>query len=535
MGSLTKDTPHYPDASDASLVLTHPTPIEKDQTWRLNHSEWGGPLDMAAYIQREIFLATTPFAAGGGMTHWILTERSYSSTDHESEANWKQQRHVLASCETLRKRVLYALPIGDGTTRDGIAYGIGSVYTYPEFRGRRYAARMLKELGTRLRNWPSDEVLSAEREERDQKQYQFAPVMREAVCSALWSDIGKQFYGSKGWPAFASTHIEFRCSNNTASATATANVSDAIATVSLSDASATDDSDATILASETPESHKTEKERPPYKLYPVTSHNLAQLCREDEQQLRRAVSLRARATGRVAMAFAPEEDVFRWHWAREDFIAPRLGRNFDFRENDRRTDVRGVVVSVPAIPTTTVHGGSSSSSSSRRDSSPDERKPGTRMWAIWTRVYASSSDVSKNILHILRLAFTDTAPDPDTDTDPDVDDVEEMEETESGYCYSQGQGQCHSRAFAAIIRTALGYARRDHCGSVQLWNPSAEVRALAAASGLQHSFIEREDESIPSMMWYGPPTGMYDKPRRGKGAEGEDAVEWLANEKYCWC
>ncbi|KAH8157465.1 hypothetical protein CIB48_g10786 [Xylaria polymorpha] len=67
MGSLTSDI-QYPDASDESLVLTHPTAAEKEQTWRLNYREWGRVLDLPAYLDRERFLSSTQLAVDDGIT-----------------------------------------------------------------------------------------------------------------------------------------------------------------------------------------------------------------------------------------------------------------------------------------------------------------------------------------------------------------------------------------------------------------------------------------------------------------------------------
>ncbi|KAJ8121136.1 hypothetical protein ONZ43_g2337 [Nemania bipapillata] len=71
---------------------------------------------------------------------------------------------------------------------------------------------------------------------------------------------------------------------------------------------------------------------------------------------------------------------------------------------------------------------------------------------------------------------------------------------------------------------ALDAARAWHCGAVHLWNPTLDVRGLIARCGLAHKFVDREVDSIPSMMWYGP-----------EKAAGKNAVDWIANEKYCWC
>ena len=71
-------------------------------------------------------------------------------------------------------------------------------------------------------------------------------------------------------------------------------------------------------------------------------------------------------------------------------------------------------------------------------------------------------------------------------------------------------------------RGARGGARWG-LAKVDLWNPNPLVRGLLAdiAGDAPHEWVERDVDSIPSLMWY--------------GGEAEEDVEWVANEKYCWC
>jgi hypothetical protein len=55
---------------------------------------------------------------------------------------------------------------------------------------------------------------------------------------------------------------------------------------------------------------------------------------------------------------------------------------------------------------------------------------------------------------------------------------------------------------------------------VQMWNPTGLLRRVVEGCGVQSRFVERERESIASLMWYG---------------DGEKRVEWVANEKFGWC
>ncbi|KAI1736786.1 hypothetical protein F4680DRAFT_249642 [Xylaria scruposa] len=478
MGSLTSDK-QYPDASDESLVLTHPTAAEKEQTWSLNHREWGGALDLPAYLEREPFLASTPLAVDDGMVHWILTTEDASSPTTGQD---EQKRSVLASCETIRKRVLYAPRTGKDGVKEGLGYGIGSVYTYPEFRGKKYAARMLRELGEVLKTWPVEEQLRKKRSQirgqgHDSTGSQATnggsepstngraklrkAEAEKAVCSALWSDIGKKFYASKGWPVYPSGHVEFHSSCTTSQ-------------LGMSS-----------LLEKAQQPHNTS-----LTLTPVNTSNLAQLCREDEAQLRADLVRHARENDRTAFAFAPEYEVFRWHWAREEFIASRV---FPDRSASK---VRGMIATVSSAQ----HNGSATTEDGRtKDEEKEEKEAKTRMWAIWTRNYGAdgASSPEKNTLYILRLVIDNSS----TPSSPDRKALQ--------------------LAFDAIMQSALDAARPWSCGTVHLWNPTPVVRELIAGSAIAHKFVDREVDSIPSMMWY--------------GAEEDEPVDWIANEKYCWC
>jgi len=528
MGSLPENSPRdYPDALDPSLVLTQPTEAEKRQTWSLNHGEWGGPLTLEEYMEREPFLASTPLASDGGMTHWILTEPPSSS--HNSSSVLDQKRKVLASCETIRKAVLY-VPAGGSEVREGYGYGIGSVYTYPEFRGRKYAARMLKDLGVVLRTWPAEQkrlqakdgLLIQQRQDQGHgytngvvqvnsavkslsghvKDEDRAPL--KSFCSTLWSDIGKNYYASKGWPAFPSEHVEFSTLPGDVTSSSTSSTGIGI--------------DAVLDQSRIVEMSCS----------PINSSRIATLCRDDEAQLRRQMIKHARETGRAAFAYAPRPDVFRWHWAREEFLSTR---QFPDRSTGPST---GVVVTVTTISSSTstlgaqqnghhthTNGNGNGNSNGngvtiKVEQDEEETKAEVeeegqlktlRMWATWSRNYGkdAANHPENNTLYILRLVIDDgsSAFRHSFHTTPGDPDPKALQ-----------------AAFREIIYGARAVAQSWDCGKVQLWNPEPLVRELVAGCGFPHKYVDRED-SVPSLMWY--------------GFEDESEVDWLANEKYCWC
>ncbi|KAK4228560.1 hypothetical protein QBC38DRAFT_474699 [Podospora fimiseda] len=164
-----------PPSDSPSLILTLATEPERIQTWTLTHPMWGPALTLDSYLQRESYLTTVPLAKDGGITHWILTIDGLPPNE----------RPILSSCETLRKKVIYTEDRKD-EVKEGVAHGIGSVFTAKEFRGRGYASRMMTELGKKLKGWQG------------------------GVLSVLYSDIGKGFYAKHGWGVFESGHVEFK-------------------------------------------------------------------------------------------------------------------------------------------------------------------------------------------------------------------------------------------------------------------------------------------------------------------------------------
>ncbi|KAM0258582.1 hypothetical protein ACHAQJ_003753 [Trichoderma viride] len=178
-------TSDLPSSSSPTIILTNPNPQERIRTWTYSQPEWGNSLTVPEYLEREEYLLSIPLARNGGITNWILTDSS-APTDDNAE------RPVLASCETLRKRALVRGK--DGVVRDIWAYGIASVFTYSEFRGRGYAGKMM-EL---LRGY-----MAARQREAG-----------EPAFSILFSDIGKLFYAKHGWMPLENTQIEYRVKQN---------------------------------------------------------------------------------------------------------------------------------------------------------------------------------------------------------------------------------------------------------------------------------------------------------------------------------
>jgi hypothetical protein len=111
---------------------------------------------------------------------------------------------------------------------------------------------------------------------------------------------------------------------------------------------------------------------------------------------------------------------------------------------------------------------------------------------------ADINDVKGNTMHILRIIVEDKPLDIDnTDMSPD-----------------------HIAGIAAVLRAAQKEASDWHIENIEIWNP--HPRTLTAAQQVDHTshLINRDSESIASLMWYG---------------EKEETINWLEVEKYGWC
>lgn len=464
-----------PAADSPSVIVTHPTEAEQRHTWALTAADWAGALTHEQYLEREPYLTTVPLNRDGGITHWILTT---DANDSESK-----QRRILSSCESYKKKVLVAPAGGNGNVTEEIGHGVGSVHTDPQFRGRSYASRLLAEISPRLANWDvapawQKPAVNGSTDENG------AAKKTAAICSALWSDIGKTFYAKKGWVPYASQHVEFASTRATGS-------------------EASSNGGQGRLPST-----------------PITYRNVGGLSAIDVAATKRKLIKTVAETGKTAMAFSPCHDQLLWHFYRDSYIASIV---FPDRDPNLADVPPGGNVN------TTLSGGRASPASSSSTSSSPSRQPrsgaalrrhpgapeanevkgiavgpeGQRVWAVWVRDYstiAGAETPDKNKLYILRLV---------------IENEEELEK----------EGADHSlaaEAFKTVIRAAQDFAAEWSCGRVDMWNPTGLVAQLLRDSGLDHEIVEREQASIPSLMWY------------GEGVRTEDVI-WVNNEKYCWC
>lgn len=247
-----------PSRTSPTLDLVIPTEEEKLLCWKINGASWRGALSLPTYLRREEYLAEQAFTRDGGITYWILVDTA-ASTPASSP------RTILASCESLRKKALLATK--DGKVEEVVSHGVGSVFCRPEFRGRGYAQRMMKELGDKLERWQQKEGC-------------------RVSFTVLYSDIGKKFYAKYGWMPFPSSHIALSPLKSTTDTSSTKN---------------------------TPSSS------------PLHAGDLPALCSLDQTLLRQKIALHNPST-RVALI--PDVETMQWHHAREEFAAKELYNRF---------------------------------------------------------------------------------------------------------------------------------------------------------------------------------------------------------------
>lgn len=196
--------------------------------------------------------------------------------------------------------------------------------------------------------------------------------------------------------------------------------------------------------------------------------NLAELCKLDEDLIRQSLESRAKGS-KTAVALIPDVETIQWHHAREEFVGQEV--------HGRVPKIKGAIVG-------------------------DEE--GKRVWCYWTRTWYNEdvSAVKGNTMHILRLVVED-----------DVLGSKGV-----------GESQSTSAAIAALLAFAQREAYEWKTEHVELWSPSASAVAGAQILDKTAKVIDRDTESIASLLWYPEHEGT-----------AADHVEWIGNEKYGWC
>lgn len=231
------------DSSDIHLVVATKEELLAQQ--HVNSEEWRGALSLEAYVRREDHLYDQELTKDGGMTPWMLVYQPDRTCP----------RQVLCGCESINKR---ALIVKGGKVEDVTCHGICSVFCPPDNRGHGYAGRMMTEIAQRVRDWQADNGKSH-------------------LFSVLFSDIGKDFYATRGWQPFPSAHVSLPASRKAI----------------------------------------------PENVRHLHGEDLAKLCALDEKLIRQQLS-KTNSTDRSAVVIVPDYRTIAWHHARDNFVAKEL-------------------------------------------------------------------------------------------------------------------------------------------------------------------------------------------------------------------
>ncbi|KAF3032895.1 hypothetical protein E8E11_003544 [Didymella keratinophila] len=199
---------------------------------------------------------------------------------------------------------------------------------------------------------------------------------------------------------------------------------------------------------------------------PLHAEDLPELCKVDEELIRKSLESRSKGS-KTAVALIPDSETIQWHHARETFVGQEV--------HGKVPKTKGAIVG-------------------------DE--VGKRVWCYWTRVWynADVSVVKGNTMHILRLVVED-----------DVLGLRNMSEGDS-------------KAIAALLAFAQREAEEWKTEHVEIWSPSPSALAGAQLLDKNAKVIDRDSESIASLLWYPEHEGA-----------AADHVDWIGNEKYGWC
>ena len=122
------------------------------------------------------------------------------------------------------------------------------------------------------------------------------------------------------------------------------------------------------------------------------------------------------------------------------------------------------------------------------------------MWATWVRRYYGRHDAgsTNNVLYILRLVM-------------EGDETATRLSSDARKRPAQGIYEEQLRQLKDIFYAAQAEAAEWKLDVIQIWDPTPLVWDLLAYSGLEYTVIERQEDSIASLMWYD-----------GKGGIGKD-------------
>ncbi|RMZ68226.1 lysine acetyltransferase [Pyrenophora seminiperda CCB06] len=391
-------TDELPPSTSLDLVLRHPTKEEQVTIWKSTSAAWIDSLTPSLYLEESLYLTSIPLARNGGMTPWILVHKDQNP----------DERHILCSCESFRKRSLTS--DRNGTVSENIVHGIASVFCATPYRRRGYAARMMRELEKELYTWQTETL--------------------PCVGTTLYSDIGKEYYAKLEWlPNATNRHVE-------------------IPPEAMSWPSAAKE---------------------------ITEDDLDALCKRDEVIVRSRMAVPTDET-RTRFTIIPDLEHMGWHLSKESFACKYLF--------SKEPTAKGAMAG----------------------------PPGNQMWAVWTHRYYGRPDKEprNNVLYILHLVLEVDETATRLPSDAAKRPVAELYEEQV-------------RCLKAILQAAQAEASAWKLDVIKLWEPSPLVSELLARTGVYHTVVDREEDSIASLLWYDAAGGIT-----------KDAPLWINNEHYAW-
>ncbi|KXN89384.1 hypothetical protein AN958_05760 [Leucoagaricus sp. SymC.cos] len=380
-------------------------PATREQTiasWKRTAVEWGTGLTLEEYIDRELVGEKEEFARGGKQITWVLAPRNDPTT-----------LDFFCSCETFKRKIAISHPAAPGqtepTVEQGFGYGIASVFTPPQHRGKGFARHMM-----RLLHW----VLSREEyistlvfPETWGAPPDRVPNAGDAFVAVLWSDIGPKFY--KG------------CAMGLRVGTGEEGGSGADGWVVRSPES----TDWDVRGLDLPEVEGG--------VTWLDEESAKRVWGEDTAKIKAEVVEATKAKGKTYFSFLPNEGVAEFQWFRLHYHFSKYVQN-----PPRYCGLR--IGEGGAFATWTC-----------------EYRPCLRKTLILTRLRANEEEVERLMAEVLK------------------------------------------------------YTRNNGLDVVEAWNlPPDLEKALSIFGGVK---VERE-EHLPALKWY-----------------GKERVEWMLNERFCWC
>ncbi|KZF19355.1 hypothetical protein L228DRAFT_241596 [Xylona heveae TC161] len=527
---------NLPKRDSPSLKLVHPTEGEKLLTWRANGAYWRGALSMDAYCRREEHLATQPLTRHGAMTYWVLVdgeEEPQTATIEDEKTGEAVPATNTTSSNTKEPTTStsttpIAIPNGNiapnttsttTTTSNGNitpdenghtnttpnnGTNIGTINTNTQTNTKantKAEAKTSDTTGTSTQT-KARTVLSSCETLRKRALVAHDNKVEDVVAQGVGSVFCQPHLRGHGYSSRMMDELARKLTTHhgeSGKCAFTVLFSDIgkkfyakhgwhpfdSTHIALPPAAAGAGAGAANGGAANGHAKVRGLARPLY------ANDLAELCEADERLIRRYLTAKASVPGKVHVALVPDVDTMQWHHSREEFIAEELFK--------RDPAIKGAIVG-------------------------DE--PGKRVWCIWTRTWASKDDVEDggNVMQILRIVAEEHVLASCNDLAVShhhgvVDGVDGRQSTADSSHLEE--------AIVALLLMAQDEANKWNMKEVNIWNPTDLVVRATRRILPSAEVIDRESESITSLMWYGNGLdGVKEYPKN---------LVWVGNEKYGWC